>query len=113
MSFHRNHLLSESDRRKYRDTFAKITSLEPMPLQSLPLLPHKHKRLQLKNILINDPGPWTGAFNNISRPQLPCLNVESGGAYKNNRTAIARHLTNAIKKHSIETRQYFTDKLKS
>lgn len=52
------------------------------------------------------------ALSSLPQPQLPCLNIESGGAYKNNRTAIARHLTNAMKKHSIDARQFFVEATK-
>lgn len=106
-------MLSEPDRRKYRETFAKISNPEPA-MQNLPLLPlqKSQRTLQIKNLLIDEPyvpqNPWT---MNSLKPQLPCLNVESSGTYKNNRTAIARHLTNAIKKHSIDARQYFSEKL--
>uniref|UniRef100_A0A336K229 CSON011099 protein n=1 Tax=Culicoides sonorensis TaxID=179676 RepID=A0A336K229_CULSO len=117
VSFHRNHLLSDSDRRKYRETFSKFTALEPS-MQNLPLLPlyKMQKRIQMKNVLIDEPSICTMIPQETQhgwgvRPQLPCLNVELS-SYKNNRTAMARYLTNSIKKSSIEARQYFGEKIK-
>ncbi|XP_063709120.1 tubulin polyglutamylase ttll6-like [Culicoides brevitarsis] len=115
VSFHRNQLLSESDRRKYRDTFSKLTALETT-MQNLPLLPlyKMQKKIQMKNVLIDDPSNvavhetqgWP-----IRHQALPCLNVEQS-TYKNNRTAMARYLTNSMKKSSIEARQFIGEKIK-
>lgn len=87
-------------------------------MQNLPLLPlyKMQKKVQMKSLLIDEPSNTT-TFPLESqgwpiRHQLPCLNVELT-SYKNNRTAMARYLSNSIKKSSIDARQYIGEKIKN
>lgn len=86
-------------------------------MQNLPLLPlyKMQKKVQMKSLLIDEPSTTTISHQEPQgwplRQQLPCLNVDLSG-YKNNRTAMARYLSNSIKKSSIDARQYIGEKIK-
>lgn len=70
----------------------------------------------MKNLLIDEPSNVPSTMTQEPqgwpvRQQLPCLNVEQY-SYKNNRTAMARYLSNSMKKSSIDARQYIGEKVK-
>uniref|UniRef100_A0A182MUV6 Uncharacterized protein n=1 Tax=Anopheles culicifacies TaxID=139723 RepID=A0A182MUV6_9DIPT len=181
INFHRNKLLTDSDRRKYKETYAKLITndhlqqSEASPLSShtfstihststvagststggyaysgitttcLPSLqngtgvgPHstaqqqQHpsqqqqqqqqrdstnqlQKLQIKSLVaINDVTSWMQCTEVPvqSRPPLPYLLATQPTNYRSTKSTMARQVTNVVKRHSMESRQYYTsDKL--
>ncbi|XP_053681208.1 tubulin polyglutamylase TTLL13-like [Anopheles nili] len=198
INFHRNKLLTDSDRRKYKETYAKLITndhlqqSESSPLSThtfstihststvagsavtygghhggtnvsnttttcLPSLqnhanggggigqhsavqqpfhqsPHQHQqqqqqqqqpsqqqhsnqlqKLQIKSLVaINDVTSWMQCTEVPvqSRPPLPYLLATQPTNYRSTKSTMARQVTNVVKRHSMESRQYYTsDKL--
>uniref|UniRef100_A0A182KD59 ATP-grasp domain-containing protein n=1 Tax=Anopheles christyi TaxID=43041 RepID=A0A182KD59_9DIPT len=180
INFHRNKLLTDSDRRKYKETYAKLitndhlTQSESSPLSShtfstihststvagststggygygggcggntgsnntttcLPSLgshattqqhhpahqpqhssaSNQLQKLQIKSLVaINDVTSWMQCTEVPvqSRPPLPYLLATQPTNYRSTKSTMARQVTNVVKRHSMESRQYYTsDKL--
>uniref|UniRef100_A0A182PI60 Uncharacterized protein n=1 Tax=Anopheles epiroticus TaxID=199890 RepID=A0A182PI60_9DIPT len=185
INFHRNKLLTDSDRRKYKETYAKLITndhlqqSEASPQSNhtfstihststvagttstggygtggggggstgaasnntttmcLPSLgahgaPHQHQqqqqqhsssstasnqlqKLQIKSLVaINDVTSWMQCTEVPvqSRPPLPYLLATQPTNYRSTKSTMARQVTNVVKRHSMESRQYYTsDKL--
>ncbi|XP_040160140.1 tubulin polyglutamylase TTLL13-like isoform X1 [Anopheles arabiensis] len=177
INFHRNKLLTDSDRRKYKETYAKLITNEHLPQsESSPQSNHtfstihststvagststggyhgyggvtagsnsntttclpslgtaqqqqqqQHssgsssstnqlQKLQIKSLVaINDVTSWMQCTEVPvqSRPPLPYLLATQPTNYRSTKSTMARQVTNVVKRHSMESRQYYTsDKL--
>ncbi|KFB45854.1 AGAP002623-PA-like protein [Anopheles sinensis] len=129
INFHRNKLLTDSDRRKYKETYAKLIANDHLTQsESSPQSNHTYSTIHSTSTVAGSVAPYPGnhggatlvAINDVtswmqcsevpvqSRPPLPYLLATQPTNYRSTKSTMARQVTNVVKRHSMESRQYYT-----